>query len=361
MSTVKLCALCLDKEVSSIKSHIFSWSLIWPFVVLRGDKNREKLYAFTTEGVFDPSISIGSGINPDNFREAFGSELDYEAANFLQDPFIETYIFCKDCEGKMGKIEEVGPSLLSKLEFPTESSAEVKCTPITPGLELLFWMQIFRASVASTKLFRNYKLPPKIESVLQKRVYAGCYNLQPPEEEMNGWEICSFITDTEPYQESVELGKTRENIFAGSFGGLHICAIGNLYVTLNEFSVEIPMEQLAREGLSNLTGITAELTTTRRKTPELQHNIFCLHAEIGKSIRQELQSKSVLDAIWSVHFFFIRWFVHEFSKTPDIELINKYALAFSEKLKSESKRHLNNAESEMLAKEVTEENQTTQC
>lgn len=144
-----LCKLCIKNEADQTGSHITSCFLLTSQLGVRGE---ERGYLITTNPKEDYSVNKGDTI------------------------IKEDYIFCRDCEKRLGTIETIYASeITQKIELQQfeQNFDQVKlqngitkliCKKIdSVAFQLLIQSNIWRASISTNKLYNHFKLEKEAE------------------------------------------------------------------------------------------------------------------------------------------------------------------------------------------------------
>lgn len=153
------CKICLTEDATKKGSHIV------PAFILKTlfERNKEFVVSIGNEAVQN---HIGRELTPEKIEEYMGREIKDEEIeqNFI--PFIEDYIFCDNCEKKLGYIESLYAEKIHNKISEDEGNKNHKIVFDNDlGLISLFWYSvIFRMSIAE---HNPKKLKKKEENALR--------------------------------------------------------------------------------------------------------------------------------------------------------------------------------------------------
>lgn len=106
----KICKLCKNAIADKTNSHILSHSLIKEAINYEGQNEREKEHSFSISPQ-NIEVYLGqSALTPDILEKIYNKELSYEEIDEIvtkntPNPYARDYIFCSNCEDRLGKIE----------------------------------------------------------------------------------------------------------------------------------------------------------------------------------------------------------------------------------------------------------------
>lgn len=186
-----LCTLCKNKNADQTGSHITSAFLIASQIGKRGN---EKSFLITT--------------NPeDDYKQNHGDTL-----------VKEDYIFCRDCEKRLGIIEAIySREITQKIELPRfrenftivgldNGFYKLICKKVHPiAFQLFILSLVWRASISEQPLFQHFKVSESIEERIRFNLDLFLpsiidYNLALTEKEwLNLIEKCKDLFDVIPF------------------------------------------------------------------------------------------------------------------------------------------------------------------
>lgn len=162
---MELCKMCRLRDAAPVKSHLIPWFLIRDAVNRQGYKERGYDITFTMSTLSIPKVHFGQRITRDHINEVLGMSVSDDKEVKTQDPFTRTYIFCRECETKLGVLEsQYSSRVYKKLEYLDQDELEIdkKGNKIyllseydSKIAKLLVYAIFFRTSIAN---LNNYSL-----------------------------------------------------------------------------------------------------------------------------------------------------------------------------------------------------------
>lgn len=149
----KKCLLCKTNNADKSGSHIVPSFLLKRIENIIGKNKRDYEIGFQIN-VDDIKSHFGREVNEVKLEEIFG-EISEDLITKNKHPLIEDYLFCTECENRLGKVESTYSTSLNKFAPKQYKSG------INSGISLLFWMSIvWRLSIimhGSFQLTKNHE------------------------------------------------------------------------------------------------------------------------------------------------------------------------------------------------------------
>lgn len=154
------CLLCKGNDANKTGSHIVPHFLSKRIDNQEGQKGRDKELGFMI-GINDSKMYFGRAILPEKIEEVYG-EVDDKLLEENHNDNIVDYIFCIDCEKRLGVIENEYAKTLDVFSVP---ESLYQSTNIS-YLGFLFWISVFwRLAIMPNS---GYKMKDKQQEVLRR-------------------------------------------------------------------------------------------------------------------------------------------------------------------------------------------------
>jgi hypothetical protein len=168
------CRICLTNTANKKNSHLIPWFLIKNSITRQGAGNRDTEITFSINPKARDTVFLGRSILPENASEILVKDLIKED---LTNPFARDYLFCPKCEDKLGRLESIFATRLSKKKissFKEEDLVAVGKSSILVDKEYnenifsLFIQSIFyRCSIGR---FSSVELDLKTEKLIERNL-----------------------------------------------------------------------------------------------------------------------------------------------------------------------------------------------
>lgn len=137
------CKLCKDSFANKTGSHIVPHFIMKRIDSVPNKKGRDKELGFNINFIFT-KFHFGQSVLPEKLKEILGDVSDSEMKN-NKVPYIVDFVFCKNCELKLSKIEYEYSKTIDKKGTNSEVQSEIS---------FLFWISI----IWRISIFKNYGL-----------------------------------------------------------------------------------------------------------------------------------------------------------------------------------------------------------
>lgn len=166
-----ICLLCKKRVADKTGSHII------PNFLIQSSFANGRMNGRGQELIFPVNIfadfRFGREIQPEKVENAIGRELTEEEVELNTNepiPYVRDYIFCKNCEDRLGVIENLYSSKINTINVENQA-----CTiDIAPHLSHLFWLSVIWR-ISATKF--EIKFNPNIEEKI-RRILDTCLSLK---------------------------------------------------------------------------------------------------------------------------------------------------------------------------------------
>lgn len=316
------CRLCNENNADQTGSHILSCLSIKSMI---GERGEEKSYLISP----DPT---------ENYRK------NTNAAEVKED-----YILCRACEQRLSYVEGyISSELTNKIKheqfaqnFPLKKSQDIsflECQRVNPhSFHIFLYSLIWRASISSTRIFKNFTLSAEIEEKLRVILNSRI----PPRTDYRGVTLSKkeWFQELEEHKDDFTEFKylllSTEQIedTTGDFVIFHPTLNNPYSIMLNEWIIYFPITASSNEDIF-------DLLNSHNREDLLNHNshlikVIQISNEKWSSIRKQLVQTLKNQKIKNMRIHFTLNYLQRYGYIPTNQVIDSLILDFIEKLEDD--------------------------